>query len=79
SGKHANKQNDFDTREIQRNQQVRLYLSWNTPIGLVISPSTRQSVFSEITERNALGDVIKKDMSRYSLQLAYPINNQWRL
>lgn len=79
SGKHANKQNDFDTREIQRNQQVRLYLSWNTPIGLVISPSTRQSVFSEITERNALGDVIKKDMSRYTLQLAYPINNQWRL
>lgn len=52
-GKHANKQNEFDTREIQRNQQVRLYLNWNTPIGLVISPSTRQSVFGEITERNA--------------------------
>ncbi|WP_392441097.1 OmpG porin family protein [Edwardsiella piscicida] len=79
SGKHANKQNEFETRELQRNQQVRVYLNWNTPIGLVISPSTRQSVFGEITERNAKGDFINKDMSRYTLQLAYPINNQWRV
>ncbi|KLN96985.1 OmpG porin family protein [Moellerella wisconsensis] len=78
-GKQATRHDEYDTKETNHNQQIRIYANWNTPIGLVISPSMRRSILGKIDDRTNKGERIEKDMTRYTLQLGYQINNQWRV
>ncbi len=78
-GRQANHPDEYDTKETNHNQQVRVYANWNTPIGLVISPSLRKSVLGKMEDRTNKGVRLDKDLTRYTLQLGYQINNDWRV
>ncbi|MBI6482402.1 hypothetical protein JEP12_04435 [Proteus mirabilis] len=78
-GKQAIRHEEYDTKETNHNQQLRMYVNWTTPIGVIISPSMRKSIFGKIEDRTNKGEYIDKDMTRYTLQMAYQISPQWRV
>ncbi len=47
-GKQAIRHEEYDTKETNHNQQLRMYVNWTTPIGLIVSPSMRKSIFGKI-------------------------------
>ena len=84
TGKRSDKGETWGLTDNTFNQQARMYLSWRTPIGLVISPYVRYALgYNEASSwyDSARFDETetKSQVSRYALQLAYPISETLRL
>lgn len=84
AGKRSDKGETWGLSDDSKNQQVRFYFNWNTPIGLVLTPYARYSLdYGETSgwyESAAFSET--KTMSkvdRLALQLAYPLSDTFRL
>lgn len=81
TGKRSDKGETWGVTDDTQGQQARLYYYWKTPIGLVVSPYIRYSLdyasassWYKKTDNKSLGK-----LSRYALQLSYPISDALQL
>lgn len=84
TGKRSDKGETWGLTDNTYNEQARMYLFWKTPIDLVISPYVRYAI--GYGEASSWYDSAKFDetktqsqVSRYALQLAYPITDYLQL
>ncbi|EMG6371615.1 OmpG family monomeric porin [Salmonella enterica subsp. diarizonae serovar 11:k:z53] len=84
AGKRSDKGDTWGLTDNSRNQQMRFYFNWNTPIGLVITPYVRYALnYGETSgwyESAAYSETkTKSKVNRLALQMAYPLSDSFRL
>ncbi|ENA1774189.1 hypothetical protein NE897_08985 [Yersinia ruckeri] len=84
AGKRSDKGDTWGLTDDSKNQQLRFYFNWNTPIGLVLTPYARYSLnYAETSgwfESASYSETkTMSKVNRVALQLAYPLSDSFRI